>query len=292
MDWMLDEYEIIVGEKRPATFTGKSIEKGGSKGRTEATGRGGVIIMQRILKAIQNDTNLKGKKPQDITIAIQGFGNVGLYFGILAQELGYKIVAVSDSKGGIIKSKKVKGKEQKVLEVQIEELGPLDIRLVSECKKEKGSLSGCYCSGGVCDLNGGTLITNGELLELPVDILIPSALENVIDSENMRNIRARIIIEMANGPITEEAYEYLSKKGVVIVPDVLANSGGVTVSYLEWVQGKQGYWWNEEEVNTKLVSLMEKATDDIIAHMKNRKISMKQSAFEVAIKRIAGGLAT
>lgn len=265
MAWMLDEYEKIKGHKEPAVFTGKPIEKGGSLGRTEATGRGGVIVMQALLKALEQT---EGK-----TIAVQGFGNVGYYFAKLASEQGHKVVAVSDSKGGSIK------KENGTFL-------SLDIPLIMECKQEKGSLAGCYCSGGVCDMRGGSLITNEELLELPVDILVPAALENVINKDNMHKIKAKIIVEMANGPITEEAYEYLTAKGVIIVPDVLANSGGVTVSYLEWVQGRQGYYWSEQEVNNKLEEMMIRAFDAIWHKTQLKKIPFKQAAFEVAIERI------
>ncbi len=271
MAWMLDEYEKIVGHKSPATFTGKPVARGGSLGRTEATGRGGVIIMKALLNKLKESRKMElASSP---TIAVQGFGNVGYYFAEIAQQEGYNVVSVSDSKGGIIK------KESNTLM-------NLDIPLVMKCKKEKGSLAGCYCAGGVCDTRGGHLITNEELLELPVDILVPSALENVINADNMKRIKAKIIIEMANGPITEEAYEYLTKKGVIIVPDVLANSGGVTVSYLEWVQGKQGYYWTEAEVNAKLEEKMAHAFHAIWDRSLERNIPLKQAAFEVAVKKI------
>jgi Glutamate dehydrogenase/leucine dehydrogenase len=272
---------------------------GGSLGRTEATGRGGVIVLKALMEkaryqnffsSIGAASQSRGPKSQknlisspsysDLTIAVQGFGNVGYYFAKIAAEQGFKVVAVSDSKGGIIKSKV---KSQKL---KINELEGLDIPLVMECKKEKGTLSGCYCAGGVCDTKGGTTITNEELLELPVDILVPAALENVINEKNMENIKAKVIVEMANGPVTEEAYEYLNKKGVVIVPDVLANSGGVTVSYLEWVQNKAGYYWSEEEVNSKLEVMMKKAFEAIWKKASKKKIPLKQAAFEVAIERI------
>ena len=222
-------------------------------------------------------SKFKGSKSK-ITIAIQGFGNVGYYFAKIAEEEGYKVVAVSDSKGGVY----VK-----------DGLSP---EKTLECKREKGSVAGCYCKGSVCDIKYGKPVTNEELLQLPVDILVPSALENVINEKNMDKIQAKVIIEMANGPITEEAYEYLVEKGTIIVPDVLANSGGVTVSYLEWVQGKQRYWWSEEEVNKKLEEMILRAFEAIWerAHSKNHpkgdrplgEIPLKQAAFEVAVERI------
>ncbi len=179
-------------------------------------------------------------------------------------------MAVSDSKGGII----------------YKDMEPLDIPLVMDCKKEKGSLSGCYCAGGVCDLKGGRPISNEELLELDVDILVPSALENVINSENMTKIKAKIIVEMANGPITEEAHDYLVDKGVIIIPDVYANSGGVMVSYLEWKQNIENQKWSEEKVNSKLLELMTQAFESIWAKFEKNKTSLKSAAFQVAIERL------
>ena len=306
MAWMIDEYQKIKGYQSKATFTGKPVAMGGSLGRNEATGRGGVIVLKALLSELVKDgstkilsrlnsslmllkqkvsknfvspsfNNQKLKSNNEITIAVQGFGNVGYYFAKIASEAGFKVVAVSDSKGGIIKPKGDK-------------LEALDIPLVMECKKEKGTLAGCYCAGGVCDTKGGKTITNEELLELPVDILVPAALENVINEKNMKNIKAKIIIEMANGPVTEEAYEYLSKKGVIIVPDVLANSGGVTVSYLEWAQNKAGYYWSEEEVNSKLEVMMKKAFETIWKKSIEKKIPLKQAAFEVALEKIVSAM--
>jgi len=264
MAWMSDEYEKIKGKKSPASFTGKPFDLGGSLGRTEATGRGGVIVMKALLSKL--------KKKKKLTVAIQGFGNVGYYFAKIAAEEGFKVVVVSDSKGGVY----VKD--------------GLNPEKTLECKKEKGSVAGCYCKGSVCDVRYGKPVTNEALLELPVDILIPAALENVINEKNMDKIQAKVIIEMANGPITEEAYEYLTEKGVVIVPDVLANSGGVTVSYLEWVQGKQRYWWSEKEVNQKLEEMILRAFEAIWSRSVKKKIPLKQAAFEVAVERIVKAL--
>lgn len=263
--WMLDEYEKVTGKKSPATFTGKSVEKGGSLGRTEATGRGGVIVLQALLKKLP--------KKEKYTVAVQGFGNVGYYFAEIAAAEGLAVIALSDSKGGIIKNNL-----------------PLDIPLVMQCKKEKGALAGCYCFGGVCDLREGKVISQEELLQLPVDILVPAALENVINKDNMKKIQAKIIVEMANGPVTDEAYEYLHQQGTVIIPDVLANAGGVTVSYLEWLQSKKDQHWTEEQVNTQLKDIMEKAFEEIWRRSQEKKISVKQSAFQVAIERIVQAL--
>jgi len=282
MHWMLEAYEKKIISSSPrlslkmkqrlkATFTGKPLEAGGSLGRVEATGRGGVIILKSLLAALGNI------KPS-MTVAAQGFGNVGYYFAKLAQEEGFRVVAVSDSKGGILLADKKN---------QISNSASLDIVLIKECKAKKGMLAQCYCSGGVCDSKDGLIITNEELLELPVDILVPAALENVINQNNMHKIKAKIIIEMANGPITKEAYEYLTQKGVIIVPDVLANSGGVTVSYLEWYQNMHNLRWSEQQVNQKLENIMIKAFLAVWQKAKTKKISLKQAAFTVAIERLA-----
>lgn len=321
------------------TFTGKPVGKGGSLGRTEATGRGGVIVLKALLSKLNpkvTATDSVSAQPQHVlkqdkgdcargrgspcfdtcccaplTIAVQGFGNVGYYFAKIAQEEGFSVVAVSDSKGAIVSNSKFKVQSSKFitpdsaspLEVPIisgrsgvatfpcratccHGYSSLDVPLVMECKKKKGTLSGCYCAGGVCDLNGGEVIRNEELLELPVDILVPAALENVINVNNMKKIRARIIIEMANGPVTDEAYEYLTKKGVIIVPDVLANSGGVTVSYLEWLQNMKNESWSENKVNTEMKSILEKSFEEIWEVSVKKKIPLKQAAFEVGIMRI------
>ncbi len=279
MSWMVDEYVTLQSKvhkvekskidarqlsKWRATFTGKPIEIGGSLGRTEATGRGGVIALKALL------SNLNKGADKKMTVAVQGFGNVGYYFAEIGSNEGFDIVAVSDSKGGIV----------------YKNMEPLDIPLVMKCKKEKGTLSGCYCAGGVCDLKGGRPVSNEELLELPVDILVPAALENVINSENMTKIQAKIIVEMANGPVTEEAQNYLVKKGVHIIPDVFANSGGVTVSYLEWKQNMENQSWTEEKVNAKLFELMTAAFESIWANHSKNKSSLKDAAFQVAINRM------
>lgn len=268
MKWMTDEYIKSQGSKSKykkmqlrSTFTGKQIKEGGTLGRTEATGRGGVAITEALLAKLK-------KEPARMKVAVQGFGNVGFYYAKIAQEKGFQVVAVSDSKGGVTGN------------------DGLDIEKIMECKKAKGEVSGCYCVGGVCDIKKGTKISNAELLELPVDILVPAALENVINKDNMHKIRAGIIIEMANGPISEEAYDYLTKKGTLIVPDVLANSGGVAVSYLEWYQNMKGQTWTEKKVNAKLHTMMHDAFEEIWKTYQKRKTSLKQAAFESALNRI------
>lgn len=278
MSWMVDEYvncmlkqnNMSASELDEATlsawrgsFTGKPIELGGSLGRTEATGRGGVMAMMAYLEKT-------GRRIEDVTIAVQGFGNVGYYFAKIASELGARVIAVSDSKSGIMNRDHT----------------PLDIPLVMECKKKQGTLAGCYCAGGVCDINAGKIITNEQLLELEVDVLVPSALESVITAQNMKNIRAPLIIEMANGPVSEEAYQYLSQKGVTIIPDVLANSGGVIVSFFEWQQNLAAESWSEEDVNSRLGRQMSQAFEQIWNRATSRNIPLKKAAFEVAIARV------
>ncbi|MEM4714402.1 MAG: Glu/Leu/Phe/Val dehydrogenase [Candidatus Nanoarchaeia archaeon] len=250
MTWMLDEYEKTIGKKSPATFTGKPIEKGGSLGRTEATGRGGVIILNALLKKLNKDYK---------SIAVQGFGNVGYYFAKLANEQGFKIVAISDSKGGVFNP---------------DGLNPEEIMKVKE--KE----------GSVTAYKNAKKITNEELLELPVDILAPAALENAINNKNALKINARIIVEMANGPVTEDAYKILNKKEIIVIPDILANGGGVTVSYFEWLQNKRNQKWSEEKVNENLEVQMISAFENIFETSLKYKTNLKEAAFIYALDRI------
>ncbi|MBI4130798.1 Glu/Leu/Phe/Val dehydrogenase [Candidatus Roizmanbacteria bacterium] len=263
MAWMLDEYEKMLGSHAPATFTGKPVALGGSLGREQATGVGGAIVLREYAGKI-------GKKPQDLTVAVQGFGNVGHYFAQTVSNMGFRIMALSDSKGAIATS----------------QTEGFDIEQILSCKKGKGYLAGCYCVGGVCDIRFGRKIANEELLELPVDIVVPAALENVIHENNANNIKAPIILEMANGPITKEADEMLIKKGVTIIPDILANAGGVTVSYFEWVQGRMGYYWEEQEVLEKLEKKMKEAFGQVwnISHEKN--IPLRTASYLLALQRL------
>lgn len=258
MAWMLETYEEKVGHHAPGTFTGKPLELGGSLGRTEATGQGGVYVLQAYAKA-------KGINPKKSTIAVQGFGNVGFYFAKIAEELGYIVAAVSDSSGAIFSPK------------------GLDIKEVSQFK-EQGKSFKDYKKSGV------KLISNSELLELKVDVLVPAALENAISDENMKHIKAKVILEMANGPTTSEADDYLNKKGVDIIPDILANSGGVTVSYFEWVQNLHGYYWTKERVNEELKNIITKAFLDIDVIKKGKKISYRRAANYMSIKRIVDAM--
>jgi len=258
MSWMLETYEKKLGMQAPATFTGKPLELGGSLGRTEATGQGGVYVLEAYLKRNQKLETRNSK----ITIAIQGFGNVGYYFAKIAKELRYTVVAVSDSSTGIYNSKGL----------DVESLGKF---------KESGSALKAWPLK-----QGEKLITNSELLELPVTVLVPAALENSITSENMEKISAKVIFEMANGPTTSEADNYLFEKGIDVIPDILANSGGVTVSYFEWVQNLSGYYWTKERVNDELKQTITKAFLDIDKIVKAKHISYRRAANYISIKRI------
>lgn len=274
IDWMSDEF--AKGDKKLlATFTGKSIKNGGSEGREEATGLGGLYVLESVLEKLRlQTTDLRLKKK--LTVAVQGFGNVGYNMvkflvnsGLPAGRQGFTVVAVSDSKGGIHVPSGV---------------NPL---LTLACKKKNGFLAGCYCSGSVCDLSKGRPITQEALLELQVDILIPAALENVITRENAPKIKAKVILEMANGPTTPEADEILAKRGITVIPDVLANSGGVTVSAFEWEQNLKGEHWTKETVNNKLKRKMGAAVKAVWEASEKYKTTLRIAAFVVALERIA-----
>ena len=263
MGWMVDEYIKVESlkskvtslekEKLRATFTGKLIKDGGSEGREEATGLGGLYVLLAVLAKLNKQSVVNNKQ---LTVAIQGFGNVGCNVAKFLDEAGIRVVAVSDSKGGVYVP---------------EGLDP--VRVLEE-KKKSGSLS------------GGKKITNAALLELPVDILVPSALENVLTGDNARRVQAKVVLEMANGPTTPEADTIFHKKGVVVIPDILANSGGVTVSCFEWEQNLKGEHWTKEAVNNKLKTKMQMATDPIWDTSKKLNTSLRTAAFVVALERI------
>ncbi len=255
MAWMLETYEKKIGMLSPATFTGKPLELGGSLGRTEATGQGGVFVLEAYAKSHKINSKTS-------TVAIQGFGNVGFWFAKLAMELGFKVVAVSDSSSGIYNPKGL----------DIDKLGVF---------KEKG--------GSFKDISlrrGEKLVTNDELFELPVTFLIPAALENSINKNNMKKISARIILEMANGPTTSEADKYLFEKKVDVIPDILANAGGVVVSYFEWVQNLHGYRWSKERVNAELKETITNAFSDINKIVAQKRISYRSGANYISLKKI------
>ncbi|MDA1079757.1 MAG: Glu/Leu/Phe/Val dehydrogenase [bacterium] len=273
MAWMVDEYQAMLNETNTAhlqnplaSFTGKPLELGGSQGREEATGLGGVYILEELAK------KLNWKRKQDITIAIQGFGNVGYWFAYHADTAGYKVVAVSDSKSGIYVPE------------------GLDPVRTLECKKETGQIGACACNEKECNVSLGTKLSNEALLELDVDVLVPAALENVITAENAKNIKAKTIIEMANGPTTPEADEILAKRDIRVIPDILANAGGVSTSYFEWVQNLSGYSWSKAEVLAKLQPLMATAFEGIWSVYAQEKTTVRLAAYQVAVKRVIDAL--
>ncbi len=253
MAWIYDTYSEAQGYAVPEVVTGKPISVGGSLGRREATSRGTVITIREAAKRLK--LNLKGA-----SVAVQGFGNVGYYAAVLIAEYGSKIVAVSDSQGGIYNPDGVNPKK------------------VMEHKNKTGSVVG---------YPGTKQISNAELLELDVDILIPAALENQLLAENAPRIKAKIVGEGANGPTTPEADEILYKNGVFVVPDILANAGGVTVSYMEWVQNLTRESWSEDEVNTKLEQRMVQAFNEVYQVYQQEKVHMRTAAYIVAFRRIA-----
>jgi len=257
MAWLMDEYSHIKGENTPAVVTGKPVEIGGSLGRGTATSLGGFYVFEEVLNKLKIAKN-------KATIAVQGFGNVGMNFAMIAYAAGYKIAAVSDSRGGIYN-----------------EAG-LNLDEVLLHKQTTGS---------VINFKNAKNITNEKLLESPVEVLVPSALENVINEKNAGRIKAKIILELANGPTTAEAEVKLQKKGVLIVPDVLANSGGVVASYFEWVQNLRQYYWDEEKVQARLKEQMAKAFKKVWQAMEiqgNNK--MRDAAYMVAVGRLIESL--
>ncbi len=253
MGWMLDEFEKQSGTKAPGTFTGKSLDNGGSQGREEATGFGGGYVFEECLKANA------AKVPPGGSVVIQGFGNVATFFAEAAVNLGFKVVALSDSKGGIYNPE------------------GFDLKAVAAHKKTAGALK---------DFPGAKNITNEELLELPVDVLVPAALENVLTGENAEKIKAKLIVEMANGPTSKEADAIFEKKGIVVIPDILANSGGVCVSYFEWYQNMKQETWDKKQVLDKLSVQIRQAFVDVLAAKNEYKTSFRSAAYILAAKRI------
>lgn len=265
MGWMADEYETIHGTKAPAVITGKPIALGGSLGRGEATGRGAFLVIQELAK-------VRGLDPAKTRVAVQGFGNAGYHVATLLDQAGYRIVAVSDSKGGIYSDK------------------GFDVESLFTMKQSSRELKAVYCDGALCEMVEHTNITNEELLELDVDVLVPAALEGVITESNAARIRAPIVVEVANGPITSDGDAVLDAKGTLVVPDVLANAGGVTVSYFEWVQNLQGLRWTLDQVRERLAEVMTVAFAEIWALHAGEKQSMRTAAYVVAIRRLAAAI--
>ncbi len=250
MAWMLDEFEKIKGGHYPGFITGKPLELGGSKGRDKATAMGAYYVLREYVKSNKIDSRI-------MKIVIQGFGNAGMHISKILFDEGYKIIAISDSKGGVYDKK------------------GLNIPKLIEYKKKKRKVSGFTKD-----------IKNNDLLELECDVLVPAALENQITKENAGSIKAKIILEVANGPITSDADEILEIGDKIVLPDVLVNAGGVTTSYFEWVQNNTGYYWEEEEVLDKLDKKMTKSFYEIDKKVKEKDISYRDAAYIIAIERI------
>jgi glutamate dehydrogenase/leucine dehydrogenase len=259
IDYMVDEFERLTGDTSKASFTGKSIGKGGSKGREAATGRGGVIVLREILKLLNRQDSVT-------TIGVQGFGNVGSFFGLVAEseQSNWRLVAATDSSGGPYRA------------------GGLSATDVDLFKKQQGKL-GEYRSEGAIQL------TESEIVSADVEVLVLAALGDVITEENMRSVKAKIIVELANGPVNDTAYEYLTSQGVLVIPDIVANAGGVVVSYLEWRQNKADEHWPEAKVNVELEQYLTRATHDMYKYSTKNSVSLKESAFALAIHRILEG---
>ena len=253
MAWIMDTYSMHVRHTVTAVVTGKPVEMGGSLGRREATGRGVMFVVREALAHL-------GRPMEGATVAVQGFGNVGSIAAKLLSEQGCKIVGISDRTGGFHNA------------------NGLDVDAAIAYVQKHKSLDGYM---------GGDRVSNEELLELEVDVLVPAALENVITSKNASRIRARIIAEGANGPTTAGADAILEEKGIFVVPDILANAGGVTVSYFEWVQDRGGYFWSEETVIDRLRDIMTRSFQDVLSIARQHRVNMRTAAYMLAISRVA-----
>ncbi|MBI4971077.1 MAG: Glu/Leu/Phe/Val dehydrogenase [Candidatus Omnitrophica bacterium] len=261
MGWMMHEYSVIQRRQVPAVITGKPVAMGGSLGREAATSQGAYDVMQALLGKLNGS-------PKNTTVAIQGFGNAAAPLAEMLYNAGFKVVAVSDSKGAIYAKQ------------------GLNIPSVKKFKEDTSGLKAVYCENSVCGFQEHDVLTNEEMLELPVDLLIPAAIEDVITDDNAGRIKARLIFEVANGPVTPEADEILERKGIRVVPDILVNAGGVTVSYFEWVQNRAGYYWTLEEVNSRLHQKMTEESQRIWAIHESKNVSLRTAAYIHALRRI------
>ncbi|RZF86527.1 Glu/Leu/Phe/Val dehydrogenase [Pseudoalteromonas sp. CO325X] len=265
MGWMMDEYEKITRVKNPGVITGKPLALGGSIGRDDATGRGAYLC----IKELEKRDNLD---PQQTTVAVQGFGNGGYHVARLLANDGYKVVAVSDSKGAIYRQE------------------GLNVDSVYQQKQEHKELKAVYCEGSVCESQDYDTLSNEELLHCHVDILIPAALGGVITADNAEQVKARYIVEIANGPVTSDADSILKQQGVIVIPDILANAGGVTVSYFEWVQNRCGYQWSRERVEQELEQVMRRAFARANEQVQRQELDFRDAVYAVALKRLSDGI--
>lgn len=253
MSWIMDTYSQNQGYSVPGVVTGKPVAIGGSKGRGGATSRGVMYMIFSTLRAL-------GMGIEEVSVAIQGYGKVGGFAAQLLHDAGCRVVAVSDVDGGLYRER------------------GLDPEAINRHKQEAGTVGG---------FPGGDRITNEELLEIECDVLVPAAIEGVITVKNADAIRARVVCEAANGPVTFEADKILNDRGIFVVPDILANSGGVTVSYFEWVQDIQAYFWTEEEVNDRLRLIMERSFDEVYSLAQQKNLTMRQAAHWIGVGRVA-----
>ncbi|MEM7757260.1 MAG: Glu/Leu/Phe/Val dehydrogenase [Cyanobacteria bacterium P01_A01_bin.40] len=265
MGWMMDQYSTIQRQLCRGVVTGKPLALGGSKGRDTATAMGAFTVIQAMLSQFK-------LIPAETTIAVQGFGNAGSTLADLLAEAGYKIVAVSDSKGGIFAPQ------------------GLDIASVIQHKQHSREMKAVYCEDTVCSIIEHQVISNQELLALNVDVLIPAALENQITQHNAKGIKAKYIFEVANGPVSSDADEILAVQGTYVFPDILVNAGGVTVSYFEWVQNRSGWYWTLEEVNQRLQDKMKLETQRVWQLSQNLNISIRTAAYVLALQRLGTAL--
>ncbi|WP_052128493.1 Glu/Leu/Phe/Val family dehydrogenase [Neosynechococcus sphagnicola] len=265
MGWMMNQYSIIRRQLSPGVVTGKPLSMGGSLGRETATAMGAFFVIATVMPKLE-------RLPQDTTVAVQGFGNAGGVLAELLFQAGYKVVAVSDSQGAIYSH------------------SGLDIPRIRRSKKLVEGVQAVYCQGSVCSIPDHEVLSNAELLTLGVDLLIPAALENQITSENAAAIQAQYIFEVANGPITSAADEILVARGITVVPDILVNAGGVTVSYFEWVQNRSGLYWTEAEVHQRLQQKMVNETQQIWAIAHEQGISLRTAAYVHALSRLGNAI--
>ncbi|MEG4404910.1 Glu/Leu/Phe/Val dehydrogenase [Microcoleus sp. MON2_D5] len=261
MGWMMDQYNIIKRQLSPAVVTGKPVTIGGSLGRDTATAMGAFFVVQTLLPKF--DLN-----PQDTTVAVQGFGNAGAEIAELLWEAGYKVVAVSDSQGGIYAKQ------------------GLDIPSIRSFKDSNKGIKAVYCEDSVCNIIEHEILTNEQLLGLDVDVLVPAALENQITEANVNDVKAKFIFEVANGPIDSAADLVLEARGIQVIPDILVNAGGVTVSYFEWVQNRSGLYWTLEEVNQRLKHKMVEETEAIWKKSQELSVSMRTAAYVYGLNRL------
>jgi len=262
MGWMMDEYSIIRRQHCPAVITGKPVPLGGSLGRPDATGRGAYYCIKQLEEH-------RGWNPEEISVAVQGFGNGGQAAAKLLHEDGYRVVAVSDSKGAIYKQ------------------DGFDVPSIIQFKNEQSELKAVYCDGSVCEAVDADNITNEELLALDVDILIPAALGDVITEDNVDEVKASVIVEVANGPMSSEADHAIAKReDVTVIPDILANAGGVTVSYFEWVQNREGFYWELDDIHRRLEQIMQREFRNVFKLSHDHEVDMRTAAYIHALNRI------